>query len=684
MNYRLLNESIPIEISWIMFVFIPLGGTGQRFKLNGYTPPKAWIPVFGKPILQWVIDSILLSPPKDLQFVYVAYNREYTTIRLEDHLQKLYPNLKFEFFPLMNDTRGAAETMCMALDALDVEDQPFVSIDGDTFYTADLLALWKRDNAVVHFKDDQKNPIYSYVVKDASGHLTDIVEKKKVSDDACSGCYAFSSWKTARKLASNLIARNELQKGEFYMSGVVKALIKQSGEVSGLEVSKKDVICLGTPLQVRMFCHNYPRRSAMTNALTIAPKRYCFDLDNTLVTFPLVPGDYSTCAPIKKNIAKVQHLKAFGHTIIIYTARRMKTHNGDVGKVVADVGALTIATLDKFNIPYDEIYFGKPQADAYVDDLAISAYDDLEKALGYYTSVIPPRHFNTVERTSISLYTKRSVDLSGEIFYYRNIPTIVKDVFPLMIDYGADNTWYSMENIDSLSASTLYTSELMTHDHLRHILGTLNRLHQVTPEDPTDIYANYIPKITGRFTPERYGDMYATGKPVYDKLIGKFESYVSGNRGRAVMIHGDPVLSNILINKHGKIKMIDMRGKLGDTLSIYGDIMYDWAKIYQSLVGYDEILTNNHVSAAYKAGLLRVFQDECEKQLGAKAITDVRLICVSLLFSLIPLHQDSHKKMQYFELCKSLLAKDEASGIFLPPSPKSSPSSKKIGSGKTK
>ena len=182
----------------------------------------------------------------------------------------------------------------------------------------------------------------------------------------------------------------------------------------------------------------------MTNALTIVPKRYCFDLDNTLVTFPLVPGDYSTCEPIPKNIAKLRHLKAFGHTIIIYTARRMKTHKGDVGKVVADVGALTIATLDKFNIPYGEIYFGKPQAGAYIGDLAIS-YDDLEKALGYYRSVIPPRHFNS-GGTNISLYTKRSKDLWRNLLLSQH-PYTCQGYIPFMIDYGADNTWYSMEKL---------------------------------------------------------------------------------------------------------------------------------------------------------------------------------------------------------------------------------------------
>ena len=65
----------------------------------------------------------------------------------------------------------------------------------------------------------------------------------------------------------------------------------------------------------------------------------------------------------------------------------MKTHNGNVGKLLADIGIITFETLKKFDIPYDEIYFGKPYADLYIDDLAISAYSDLDKELGYYSDL---------------------------------------------------------------------------------------------------------------------------------------------------------------------------------------------------------------------------------------------------------------------------------------------------------
>ena len=59
-------------------------------------------------------------------------------------------------------------------------------------------------------------------------------------------------------------------------------------------------------------------------------------------------------------------------------------------------------------------------------------------------------------------------------------------------------------------------------------------------------------------------------------------------------------MTNILINKYDKIKFIDMRGKQGKECTIYGDWLYDWAKLYQSLIGYDKILQDKNISLEYE------------------------------------------------------------------------------------
>lgn len=103
-------------------------------------------------------------------------------------------------------------------------------------------------------------------------------------------------------------------------------------------------------------------------------KRFCFDFDLTLVSAPKIKNDYSTVEPIPQMIDILRRLKASGHHIIIYTARRMKTHKGNVGLVIADIASTTLETIKKFNIPCDEIYFGKPYADFYIDDKAVNPW----------------------------------------------------------------------------------------------------------------------------------------------------------------------------------------------------------------------------------------------------------------------------------------------------------------------
>ena len=161
---------------------------------------------------------------------------------------------------------------------------------------------------------------------------------------------------------------------------VIKRMINNGEIFTANKIQRQDFHVLGTPFQVKLFA------SERKNSFT--PMRFCFDLDNTLVSYPRINGDYNTCEPLHNNINYLRHLKSQGHTIIIYTARRMKTWRGNIGSVIADIGEITLNSLNKFNIPYDEIYFGKPYADFYIDDLAINTQSNLERETGFHVTSI--------------------------------------------------------------------------------------------------------------------------------------------------------------------------------------------------------------------------------------------------------------------------------------------------------
>lgn len=100
--------------------------------------------------------------------------------------------------------------------------------------------------------------------------------------------------------------------------------------------------------------------------------RICFDLDGTILS---TEDSYYNAKPKLEVVAFIKKLKDQGHTIIIHTARKMNTYNNNPGKALAKIGTLTFEQLDKYDIVYDEIYFGKPSADFYIDDKAINAKD---------------------------------------------------------------------------------------------------------------------------------------------------------------------------------------------------------------------------------------------------------------------------------------------------------------------
>ncbi len=99
--------------------------------------------------------------------------------------------------------------------------------------------------------------------------------------------------------------------------------------------------------------------------------RICIDLDGVICQLRGPDQTYAELQPVPGAVEKLRQLKAAGHYLIIATARHMKTCEGNVGRVVARQGAVTLEWLRRHGIEYDEIHFGKPHAQVYLDDNAL-------------------------------------------------------------------------------------------------------------------------------------------------------------------------------------------------------------------------------------------------------------------------------------------------------------------------
>jgi len=99
--------------------------------------------------------------------------------------------------------------------------------------------------------------------------------------------------------------------------------------------------------------------------------RICVDLDGVIAQLKQPGQTYADVPVVDGARERLASLRAAGHTIIIFTARHMKTCGGNAALAVARIGTQTLNWLAQHDIPYDEIQFGKPWADIYIDDNAL-------------------------------------------------------------------------------------------------------------------------------------------------------------------------------------------------------------------------------------------------------------------------------------------------------------------------
>jgi len=616
-------------------ILIPMNGLGNRFRDEGYFAPKPLINILGKPMIFWLLDNLDLQ---EINQIVIPYTTILDNYDFQNQLNSRYKNVNFKFYPINHDTNGAAETVYLGLNNLNEKDlhNNIMVMDCDTFHFDNIIQTYQNSeykNNIFYFLDKQEFPIYSYIDIDNQNFVKTINEKKKISNNANCGIYCFESGKLLKNYCEKLLSSKN--NSEYYISNVYNLMLQDKIKINSTYVDNFN--CVGTPMQLKIFCENYNHKK----------ERFCFDLDKTLVTLPVIENDYTSCLPIEKNINFLKHLKNLGHYIIIHTARRMRTYNNNVGAVIKDIGLITQKQLKDFDIPYDELHFGKPYAQYYIDDLAVNCNFNLEKQIGYYNSTIKSRSFNNVEVFETMVIKTGIVD--GEQYYYEQIKKheSIKNLFPKLLE-SKDNK-IIIEKINGLNFSYLYTNNALTENQFTSLLKSLKKIHdiKINDIDKDTIIKETKNKILDRYNNFDYSKFYES-KATLNKII----EYINQYEPKSITaIHGDPVFTNIIINKDNEIKLIDMRGKLGKQYTIGGDPMYDLSKIYQSISGYDCILNNTTLNV--NENLLKILSEWIEKNYQFN-LEDVKKFAATLYFSLIPLH-NNEKCYQYYQIAKNLI-----------------------------
>jgi HAD superfamily hydrolase (TIGR01549 family) len=251
-----------------MNIIIPLGGKGERFTKNGYVDPKPLIKIFEKRMIEYVLDNLEIN---DNINVFIIYNENLDHSNFSYFINKTYPFIKLI---KIKDTKGAAETLFLGIDFIlknyDHKKRCLV-LDCDTFYTENIIHIFNEceNNMIFYTKNDEKDPIYSYITLNENDNVTEIKEKEKISDFANTGAYAFQDINELFYFCKYVLDHNISFKNEHYTSCVISEMVKSNILFKGYELNEENVFSLGTPLSVEKYIDK-----------TYA---FLFDLDGTLV-----------------------------------------------------------------------------------------------------------------------------------------------------------------------------------------------------------------------------------------------------------------------------------------------------------------------------------------------------------------------------------------------------------------
>jgi capsule biosynthesis phosphatase len=572
-------------------------------------------------MIEYIIEKIPSSR------IFIIYNIALAQYNFEQIIINSNKNKSFHFAQVEYLTRGAVETALVGINKfIEISNsnfnpnEPIAFIDNDNIHTITDCSLF-QGNFIGYSKNyDRTNysfiTIINYSINNdlvLDSRITAIEEKVKISDDYCCGIYGVKNLETFLTYAKKLIECNNKTKNEFYFSQMYKLMILEGEIIRPVFLPESKHV--GTLEEIK---NCIPELGENKSKL-----RICFDRDNTLVSYPCIPNDYSTVKPIQKNIDLLNYLKKQGHEIIIHTARRMKTHNYNIGKVIKDIARITLDTLETLQIEYDEIIFGKPIADIYIDDRAINPYINNISYFGIFNdsqefihNKLNNNKYNSIKRIDNNIIKSGPYSyMKGELYFYQSIPDELNYMFPKMIDYNKiDNKMdITLEYINGIPLYFLYKNQLITEKHIDSLIDILDKLHNynypitITTEA---IKNNYFKKLASRFNRNDY--YFENAEEVYSKIISRLNS--SYNPNICGVIHGDFWFSNILLDYNDNVKCIDMKGQVDGVLTLNGDKYYDYGKLYQSILGYDLILNNvqiNNGCKEYIEKIKKYYLDKC-------------------------------------------------------------------------
>lgn len=236
-------------------IVVPMAGRGARFLSAGYTLPKPFIEIHGRPMIEYVIRNV--TPREEHRFIFLCLQEHIADHGMDRRLRDLVPGCLI--VPVDRVTEGAACTVLLAEEYAGGTERLMIA-NADQYVDYDINAYLRRESGADGLIMTMKSsvPNCSFIRTGQDGFVTIVREKEPISDEATVGIYNFARGSDFVRYAREMIRRDLRVNGEFYVAPVYNLLIEDGKRIAFCNVGSQDdgMYGLGIPSEVESFAAN--------------------------------------------------------------------------------------------------------------------------------------------------------------------------------------------------------------------------------------------------------------------------------------------------------------------------------------------------------------------------------------------------------------------------------------------
>jgi len=228
-------------------IVVPMAGAGSRFSQAGYSKPKPFIDVAGKPMIVRVLENLAYP---DARYILIARKEHMDAeLALVKQIEKAY---NATFIPIDKLTEGSACTVLYARKYINNQD-PLLIANSDQIVDINIedfiddCTRRQLDGSILTFIDAQRDPKWSFAKLDDKQLVTQVQEKKAISEYATVGIYLYSHGSDFVDAAIDMFIERERVNNEYYTCPTYNYAIGAGKKIGIYNIAIGQMHGIGTP-----------------------------------------------------------------------------------------------------------------------------------------------------------------------------------------------------------------------------------------------------------------------------------------------------------------------------------------------------------------------------------------------------------------------------------------------------